>query len=122
MAKKAGGDTADYQELLRANDEAQAAISQISNQKVIEAFEEINAIMITCNKENDKILKKAGVTEETIHIRLKTGTKEKYRNGTQMTYLNPHTGETITTAGHNHKTLKEWKAKWGKDEVKGWIQ
>ena len=36
-------------------------------------------------------------------------------------YKNPHTGETIETKGGNHKTLKEWKAKWGNDTVEGWM-
>ncbi|MFC3606310.1 histone-like nucleoid-structuring protein MvaT [Stutzerimonas tarimensis] len=35
-------------------------------------------------------------------------------------YKNPHTGEVIETKGGNHKTLKEWKAKWGSDEVESW--
>ena len=35
-------------------------------------------------------------------------------------YHNPHTGELIETKGGNHKTLKEWKAKWGGDVVEGW--
>ncbi|MEX6501789.1 histone-like nucleoid-structuring protein MvaT [Pseudomonas zhanjiangensis] len=35
-------------------------------------------------------------------------------------YKNPHTGEVIETKGGNHKTLKEWKAKWGSDVVEGW--
>ena len=35
-------------------------------------------------------------------------------------YQNPHTGELIETKGGNHKTLKEWKAKWGADVVEGW--
>ncbi len=35
-------------------------------------------------------------------------------------YKNPHTGEVIETKGGNHKTLKEWKAKWGSDAVEGW--
>lgn len=36
-------------------------------------------------------------------------------------YKNPHTGETIETKGGNHKVLKEWKAKWGSDEVESWL-
>ena len=32
-------------------------------------------------------------------------------------YKNPHTGEVIETKGGNHKTLKEWKAKWGPEAV-----
>lgn len=35
-------------------------------------------------------------------------------------YKNPHNGEVIETKGGNHKTLKEWKAKWGSDEVESW--
>ena len=36
-------------------------------------------------------------------------------------YKNPHNGETIETKGGNHKVLKEWKAKWGSDEVESWL-
>ena len=36
-------------------------------------------------------------------------------------YKNPHNGEIIETKGGNHKTLKEWKAKWGSDEVESWF-
>ena len=36
-------------------------------------------------------------------------------------YKNPHNGETIETKGGNHKILKEWKAKWGADEVETWL-
>ena len=35
-------------------------------------------------------------------------------------YKNPNTGEVIETKGGNHKTLKEWKAKWGGDVVESW--
>lgn len=36
-------------------------------------------------------------------------------------YKNPNTGEVIETKGGNHKTLKEWKAKWGGDTVESWM-
>jgi len=35
-------------------------------------------------------------------------------------YKNPNTGEVIETRGGNHRTLKEWKAKWGGDVVESW--
>ncbi|MBD9417028.1 DNA binding protein [Pseudomonas sp. PDM16] len=35
-------------------------------------------------------------------------------------YKNPNTGEVIETKGGNHKTLKEWKAKWGAATVESW--
>lgn len=37
-------------------------------------------------------------------------------------YSNPNTGEVIETKGGNHKTLKEWKAKWGAAVVEGWAK
>lgn len=37
-------------------------------------------------------------------------------------YSNPNTGEVIETKGGNHKTLKEWKAKWGSAVVEGWVK
>jgi hypothetical protein len=39
-----------------------------------------------------------------------------------LTYKNPHTGEVVKTKGGNHKTLKEWRDKYGKDAVDGWKQ
>lgn len=36
-------------------------------------------------------------------------------------YKNPNTGEVIETKGGNHKTLKEWKAKWGGNVVESWV-
>ncbi|QAX82226.1 histone-like nucleoid-structuring protein MvaT [Candidatus Pseudomonas adelgestsugas] len=35
-------------------------------------------------------------------------------------YKNPYNGEVIQTKGGNHKTLKEWKAKWGSNVVEDW--
>lgn len=42
------------------------------------------------------------------------------RERTLKIYKNPHTQEEIQTKGGNHKVLKEWKAKWGADEVETW--
>lgn len=36
------------------------------------------------------------------------------------TYKNPHTGEVVKTRGGNHKTLNEWRDKYGKEAVQGW--
>ncbi|MBB6155189.1 hypothetical protein HDC30_002412 [Pseudomonas sp. JAI115] len=40
---------------------------------------------------------------------------------TTKVYKNPHTGEVVQTKGGNHKTLKEWKAEYGQDEVESWL-
>ncbi|EHA16799.1 transcriptional regulator MvaT, P16 subunit, partial [Halomonas sp. HAL1] len=36
-------------------------------------------------------------------------------------YKNPHTGQVVETRGGNHKVIKEWKAKFGNEEVVGWV-
>jgi len=33
----------------------------------------------------------------------------------------PHAGDVVETKGGNHKTLKEWKAKYGSDTVESWL-
>ncbi|WP_336367006.1 histone-like nucleoid-structuring protein, MvaT/MvaU family [Marinobacter sp. C2H3] len=38
------------------------------------------------------------------------------------TYKNPHTGEVVKTRGGNHKTLNEWRDKYGKEAVQSWAQ
>ena len=37
-------------------------------------------------------------------------------------YKNPHTGEVVKTRGGNHKTLNEWRDKYGKEAVQSWQQ
>lgn len=54
---------------------------------------------------------KAAVTEKGVR-----------KQRTVKVYKNPHNGETVETKGGNHKTLKEWKLKWGGDVVEGWVQ
>lgn len=36
-------------------------------------------------------------------------------------YKNPETGEVVETKGGNHKTLKEWKTKYGAATVESWL-
>jgi len=48
-----------------------------------------------------------------------TGTRAKRP---MKTYKNPHTGEVVKTRGGNHKTLNEWRQKWGKDAVQSWSE
>lgn len=37
------------------------------------------------------------------------------------TYRNPHTGEEVTTAGGNHKILKEWRAEFPDAVLTEWV-
>lgn len=48
-------------------------------------------------------------------------TKGTRKARTIKVYKNPHSGEVVETKGGNHKTLKEWKAKYGSETVEGWL-
>ena len=37
-------------------------------------------------------------------------------------YTNPHSGDSFVTRGGNHKTLKEWKQRWGTAVERWWIE
>ncbi|GAA0841373.1 H-NS histone family protein [Marinobacter pelagius] len=55
------------------------------------------------------------------------GTKAEAAAGSRpkrpmKTYKNPHTGEVVKTRGGNHKTLNEWREKYGKEAVQSWQQ
>lgn len=53
------------------------------------------------------------------------GTKASTTDGRKKrplkVYKNPHTGQVVETRGGNHKVIQEWKAKFGNEEVVGWI-
>ncbi|MSU96757.1 histone-like nucleoid-structuring protein, MvaT/MvaU family [Pseudomonas mandelii] len=48
----------------------------------------------------------------------KTGTRKPRQ---LKVYKNPESGEVVETKGGNHKTLKEWKAKYGSATVESWL-
>jgi hypothetical protein len=48
----------------------------------------------------------------------KTGTRKPRQ---VKVYKNPESGEVVETKGGNHKTLKEWKVKYGADTVESWL-
>lgn len=51
-----------------------------------------------------------------------TESKAATRKPRQMkVYKNPESGEVVETKGGNHRTLKEWKAKYGADTVESWL-
>lgn len=51
--------------------------------------------------------------------KVESGTRKQRK---MVRYRNPHTGETVETRGGNHKTLKEWREQYGKEEVKKWAE
>ncbi|AVZ17426.1 MULTISPECIES: histone-like nucleoid-structuring protein, MvaT/MvaU family [Pseudomonas] len=48
--------------------------------------------------------------------------KGRRRERTVKVYKNPHTNEVVETKGGNNKVLNAWKAEYGAEAVKSWLQ
>ena len=51
----------------------------------------------------------------------KTSSMDGRKKRPLKVYKNPHSGEVVETRGGNHKIIKEWKAKFGTEEVVSWV-
>lgn len=97
-----------------------ASLSQDTKlQKELEFEEKLRALMAEYNKSlrDITLIIDPQVARDTAG---KAPTRTRSPRKTKR-YDNPHTGDVIETKGGNHKTLKEWKAKWGGDTVESWV-
>lgn len=114
-------------QLNRGEEEARIALDSLGDEGIAEVIAQATALALDCNDKIEKIFKKAELENLKIRIVMDDGTEDeekgkKIQNGKTRTYVNPYTGETLTTSGHNTKILKDWNAQYGKDEVHGWIR
>lgn len=87
-------------------------------QKEIEFENELRNLMGQYGKSLVDIIAILDPASRTSQAQSKAAPTKRARKVKQ--YRNPHNNEVIETKGGNHKVLKEWKAKWGADEVEGW--
>ena len=88
----------------------------------LEFEEKIRGLMKEHNKSAKDVLQVLGAIDPSV-----TGGKAEAASGSRpkrplKTYKNPNTGEVVKTRGGNHKTLNEWRDKYGKEAVQGWQQ
>ncbi|TBW56695.1 H-NS histone [Marinobacter halodurans] len=88
----------------------------------LEFEEKIRGLMKEYNKSAKDVLQVLGAIDPSV-----SGAKAETAGSTRpkrplKTYKNPHTGEVVKTRGGNHKTLNEWREKYGKEAVQGWQQ
>jgi len=62
------------------------------------------------------------ILDPNVRVDVATRPSKNARKPRQIkVFKNPHTGEVVETKGGNHRTLKEWKAKYGADTVDSWL-
>ena len=86
----------------------------------LEFEDKIRALMKEYDKSPKQFLQVLGAIDPSI-----AGAKAEASAGGRAkrplkTYKNPHTGEVVKTRGGNHKTLNEWRDKYGKEAVQSW--
>lgn len=90
-------------------------------QREMEFEEKLRALMGEYQKslrDISALLDPQGVSTKVKNAKAPTGNTRQPRRVKR--FKNPHTGEVIETKGGNHKTLKEWKAEHGSDNVESW--
>ena len=87
----------------------------------LEFEEKIRGLMDEYNKSAKDVLQVLGAIDHSVSSVKAEGASSRPKRPLK-TYKNPHSGETVQTRGGNHKTLNEWREKYGKEAVQGWQQ
>ncbi|MGP4846097.1 histone-like nucleoid-structuring protein, MvaT/MvaU family [Marinobacter sp. 1Y8] len=88
----------------------------------LEFEEKIRGLMGEYNKSAKDVLQVLGAIDPSVSSVKADGVSSSRPKRPLKTYKNPHSGETVQTRGGNHKTLNEWREKYGKEAVQGWQQ
>ncbi|WP_203141766.1 histone-like nucleoid-structuring protein, MvaT/MvaU family [Marinobacter mangrovi] len=88
----------------------------------LEFEEKIRALMKDYNKSAKDVLQVLGAIDPSVSGAKADAAGSSRPKRPLKTYKNPHSGEVVKTRGGNHKTLNEWREKYGKEAVQGWQQ
>lgn len=118
---------AEYVNTESALKELQARLEKMRNDprylRDIEFVEKLRALMTEYDRNEQAVLNALYPEGNWPTPRSKGTTADVVRRNRKLKiYVNPHTQERVETKGGNHKTLKEWKAKWGAEAVESWVQ
>ena len=114
----------EYRATEEAIKELQARLQNLSAddklQKELEFEGKLRALMAEYQKSLPSIIAILDPEAKSSKVARASKTTGSKRARKIKQYKNPNSGEVIETKGGNHKTLKEWKAKWGAATVEGW--
>ncbi|PAV24987.1 hypothetical protein C8D92_108197 [Tamilnaduibacter salinus] len=88
----------------------------------LEFEEKIRGLMDEYNKSAKDVLQVLGAIDPSVVPGKASSAGASGPKRPLQIYKNPHTGEVVKTRGGNHKTLKQWREKHGKETVQSWRQ
>lgn len=111
-------------EALKELEQRAAEIEQSNTYKAEQEFDEmLRALMAEYNKSLRDIV----ALIEPSRLQAFTGEagsasphKKQRKPRSIKVYTNPHTGEVVETRGGNHKDLRQWRIRWGREAVDSW--
>lgn len=112
------------EEMLKQLEERALEIKTSHDYKMEKELEEmVRALMTEYNKSLRDIIALVEPDLMKKIIKLEAGgnqTKRKNKPRSIRRYTNPHTGDVVETKGGNHKVLREWREKWGREAIDSW--
>lgn len=114
----------DYYQKKQLVERLAAELAQLEKDQALkrelEFGEKIRELMTFYEKSSKEVLEILSAIDPSISVlRVKVSETSQPRR-LLKTYKNPHTGEVVKTRGGNHKTLNEWRKKYGKETVQSW--
>lgn len=115
----------EFRQTEEAIKELQARLSEIEGnekfQREREFEQELRMLLASHGKSLRDVIEIIDPTPSASRVSTDTTGRKATRQKRRLkTFNNPHTGEVIQTRGGNHNQLKEWKAKYGADQVESW--
>ena len=100
-----------------------AALDNLKNDAELKREIEFESKLKALLKEYDFGLKAViNILEPKTRGEAVSSVKDKRHERAVKTYKNPHTNEVVETKGGNNKVLNAWKAEFGAEAVKSWLQ
>jgi hypothetical protein len=118
----------EFKQLEQSVAAAQARMNAIAQDPLFMAEQKFDQDLRGLMGEYDKSLRDIIVILDP--SQLGTTVSNKKQSGEKLTrtprtlkrYVNPHTNEVVDTKGGNNLAIKAWKAQYGADTVKAWLQ
>lgn len=116
----------DYYQKKQLMEKLSAELAQLEQDQALkrelEFEDKVRDLMKSYDKSPKDVLQILGAIDPSV-----AGGKADTAGGSRpkrpmKTYKNPHSGEVVKTRGGNHKTLNEWREKYGKEAVQSWQQ
>jgi hypothetical protein len=110
------------QMLKQLQEELQALESNSELKKELEFKEKLQTLMTEHGKLARDVCEMLDPSYLSSSVKAtKTSSTDGRKKRPLKVFKNPHTGEVVETRGGNHNVIKEWKAKFGNEEVVSWI-